>query len=85
MVHFVLPLGIVDKLSLTSGRGRLLGHLLHACATWAVGECVGICAVQGFHYCLEGQESGLVHTRQLSEQHPLGESRHFVASLLDKG
>jgi hypothetical protein len=78
---FFLLLALAKECRPVMWEGESRVDLLEAYAPWALARCHTGCAIDGVCCCLKATESGYAQLRPVSEEAPLSECSHFVASI----
>lgn len=77
---FFLLFGLLKKYRPFVWEGENLVDLIGTFAPWALEQCTGECAVQGICVCFEVLAGGECRMVRVSEDHPLGQTKHFLAA-----
>ena len=78
---FFVLFGLAKKCKPFVWEGENLVDVIDTFAPWATEQCISECAVQAVCVCFECLEGGECRMVRVSEDHPLAQTKHFLASV----
>ena len=79
-LSFFVLFGLLKKCRPFVWEGGNIVDLVEVFAPWALEQCSGECAVQAICVCFEVLDGGECRMVRVSEDHPLGQTKHFLAA-----